>query len=70
VVLFFITSNKENNVVYIVMGGWDYEGFDLDSVQMFVTEREGREYGESLISVGGFDYYDLVIREVPSVFTR
>ena len=57
-------------MVYITMGGWDYEGCDADSVQMFVTEREAREYGEALISVGGFDYYELVIREVPSVFTR
>jgi hypothetical protein len=65
-----MTSNKENNVVYIVMGAWDYQGFDIDSTQIFVTEREARDYGASLISVGGFDYYDLVIREVPSVFTR
>lgn len=57
-------------MVYIVMGGWDYEGFDIDSTQIFVTEREARDYGASLISVGGFDYYDLVVREVPSVFTR
>ena len=57
-------------MVYIVMGAWDYEGFDIDSTQIFVTEREARDYGASLISVGGFDYYDLVIREVPTVFTR
>jgi len=65
-----MTSNKENNMVYIVMGGWDYEGFDIDSVQIFTTEGEARDYGASLISVGGFDCYDLAVREVPSLVTR
>ena len=66
-----MTSNKENNMVFIVMGGWDYEGFDLDSARLFVTEREAREYGESIIdTLHGFDYFDVVTREVPSAFSR
>ena len=57
-------------MMYIVMGGWARHGFDIDSTQMFVTEDEAREYGKALIEVGGFDYYELVIREVPAAFTR
>ena len=57
-------------MVFIVMGGWDYEGFDLDSSRLFVTERDAREYGESLVASEGFDYFDVISREVPSAFTR
>ena len=52
-------------MVYIVLGGWDYEGCDIGSTQIFATEGEAREYGQSLVLVGGFHFYDLVVREVP-----
>jgi hypothetical protein len=54
------------------MGGWNYSGEDVTSVQIFTTEREGREYGESLTdpNTGEYDYYELVVREVPSPITR
>ena len=59
-------------MMYIVMGGWNYSGEDVTSVQIFTTEREGREYGESLTdpNTGEYDYYELVVREVPATVTR
>ncbi len=62
-------------VVYIVMGGYAFaadipEGLDMNSTQVFATEREAREYGATLIDMGGFDWYDLVPREVPTSLTR
>lgn len=65
-----MTSNKESNMVYIVMGGWNYAGEDAESVQIFRTEADARAYGESLVSVGGYNYFEIVVREVPAMVTR
>ncbi len=57
------------NNVYVVMGGWDYEGCDAESVEIFSTRDEADEYGESLVTVGGFHYFRVMVREVPSLGT-
>lgn len=53
--------------VYVVIGGFDYEGYDSDSVRVFSTLAEADAYGESLVKEdGGYDRFDVVSRKVDS----
>ena len=41
--------------VYIVEGGWNYEGESKDSMRVFRNEEDAKAYEEE-ISYSGFDY--------------
>jgi hypothetical protein len=57
--------NKENNmIVYVVMGGVNYEGENADTVKVFVNRENAVTYGESLVSNEYFDYYEIVETEI------
>jgi hypothetical protein len=57
--------NKENNmIVYVVMGGVNYEGESADTVKVFVDVVAANEYGESLVKNDYYDYYELIESEV------
>jgi len=52
--------NNENNMVYVVMGGVNYEGENADTVKVFTNRDNAVTYGESLVSFDYFDYYEIV----------
>ena len=56
--------NNENNMVYVVMGGVNYEGENAGTVKVFTNRENAVEYGESLVSFDYFDYYEIVETEV------
>jgi hypothetical protein len=56
--------NNENNMVYVVMGGVNYEGENADTVKVFVNRENAVTYGESLVSNEYFDYYEIVETEI------
>jgi hypothetical protein len=57
--------NKENNMtVYVVMGGVNYERVVISSVKIFTNEVDAVTYGEGLVSVGRYDYYEIVEKEI------
>ena len=56
--------NNENNMVYVVMGGVNYEGENADTVKVFVNRENAVTYGESLVSNEYFDYYEIVETEM------
>jgi len=49
--------------VFVAGGGYDYEGSDLSSVQVFSDESAAEEYGEALIGAG-YDWFKVVERDV------
>jgi hypothetical protein len=57
-------NTMENNViVYVVMGGVNDEGensHDAYLAKVFTNRDNAVTYGESLVSVEGFDYYVIV----------
>jgi hypothetical protein len=55
---------KENNMVYVVMGGVNYEGENADTVKVFVNRDNAVAYGEELVSFDYFDYYEIVEKEI------
>jgi hypothetical protein len=56
--------NNENNMVYVVMGGVNYEGENADTVKVFTNRENAVTYGESLVSNEYFDYYEIVATEI------
>lgn len=51
-------------IVYVVMGGVNYEGENADTVKVFRTREDAWVYGESLVSFDYFDYYEIVESEI------
>ena len=51
-------------IVYVVMGGTNYEGESADTVKVFVDVVAANQYGESLVSNDFYDYYELIESEV------
>ena len=47
-------------MVYVVMGGVNYEGENADTVKVFTNRDNAVTYGESLVSFDYFDYYEIV----------
>ncbi len=47
-------------IVYVVMGGWDYEGENAGSVKTFMNRDNAVTYGESLVSNEYYHYYEIV----------
>jgi len=61
----------ETVTVFVVIGGWNYEGEDVESVQIFTTREESENYGNLLVNnvstdvnVSHYDYYDIVERTI------
>jgi len=48
--------------VLMVIGGFEHEGCDKDSLKAFGSREEALKYGESLLS--SYDYYELVVQEL------
>jgi hypothetical protein len=57
-------NNENNMIVYVVMGGVNYEGENADTVKVFVNRENAVTYGESLVSNEYFDYYEIVETEI------
>jgi hypothetical protein len=55
---------KGNNMVYVVMGGVNYEGEIADTVRVFVNRENAVTYGESLVSNEYFHYYEIIETEI------
>jgi hypothetical protein len=54
-------NNMENNmIVYVVMGGVNDEGENAYTAKVFTNRDNAVTYGESLVSVEDFDYYEIV----------
>lgn len=49
---------------YAVIGGWDYEGEDFDSLKLFDCKSSAEAYREHLTVVDGFDYAKMSLRDV------
>jgi len=57
--------NKGNEMqVYSVMGGWDYEGFDGDSLQLFDCKSSAEVYAKAIKKVFNYDYVTVKVIEV------
>ena len=53
--------------VFVVLGGYEYEGCDSDSCDVFEDESLAEAYGQSLVDPDGeyrYDFYRVVQREV------
>jgi hypothetical protein len=50
--------------VYAVIGGWDYEGENFDSLRLFDCKSAAEAYYERLTEVDGYDYALMEIKEV------
>jgi hypothetical protein len=50
--------------VYAVIGGWDYEGEDFDSLRLFDCFSTANEYVKHLADVEGYDYSKMDVRVV------
>jgi hypothetical protein len=62
-------SHMENNAtqmskVYAVIGGWDYEGEDFQSLRLFDCFSTANAYVVRLEEHEGYDYSRLDVREV------
>lgn len=49
--------------VWMVMGGWDYEGFDGDSMQLFDCKSAAEKYRDEL-KKQSYDYIDCKVMNV------
>jgi hypothetical protein len=57
--------NKGNEMhVWSVMGGWDYEGFDGDSLQLFDCKSAAEAYAEGLKKNWNYDYVEVKVMNV------
>lgn len=52
------------NIIYIVAGGWSYEGENLDSASLFTDKETAKSYGQWLVEHEGYDYFQMVERVV------
>ena len=56
--------------VYVVIGGWDYEGQDVDSVRLFLDRESAEWYGKELTVPDPtyertfYDYVEIVERTI------
>lgn len=49
--------------VYVVYGGWDYEGVYGQSIRVFSSEEKAEEYSDKLVKES-YDYVNVDEREV------
>jgi hypothetical protein len=58
-------ENKGNEMkVYAVMGGYDYEGFSGDSLQLFDCKSAAEAYAEGLKKNWQYDYVEVKVMKV------
>jgi hypothetical protein len=56
--------NKGNAMqVWVVMGGWDYEGFDGESLRLFDCKSTAQAYRDEL-KEQSYDYIDCKVMDV------
>jgi hypothetical protein len=46
--------------IFVVMGGWEYEGCDSQSVKLFFDEPSAEEEGKRLVDEEKYDFYNIV----------
>ena len=52
-------------MVYVVMFGWDYEGFSCNDCKSFNDENKAKEYGERVLkNDSNYDCYEVISMEV------
>jgi len=49
-------------IVYVVIGGWKFEGSDAESIGVFSDRDTAVAYGESLLVGNRYDSYEIVER--------
>lgn len=61
-----ILDNETETVmeVYFVIGGFDYEGEQADSLRLFVEGADAYAYRDELLRLRHFDYVELATRRV------
>jgi len=68
--LLMVTSStkttEENYImqVYVVIGGYDYEGCDFSSLKLFDCKSTAEEYRNHLQNQWGYDYVHLQLESV------
>jgi len=54
--------------VYIAAAGYNYEGWETDTIRVFTNEAEAHAYGKSLVTRDvdewPFDFYEVIEKEV------
>ena len=56
---------KVKEMVYVVMFGWDYEGFSCNDCKSFKDENKAKEYGERVLNNdSNYDCYEVISMEV------
>lgn len=53
-----------NQQVYVVIGGYDYEGCDFTSLKLFDCKSSAEEYAHQLKEDWGYDYVHCAIRSI------
>jgi len=60
-----VCMNKGNAMqVYSVMGGWDYEGFDGESLRLFDCKSASEAYAEEIKEQLNYDYVEVKVMPV------
>lgn len=52
---------------YAVIGGWDYEGEDFDSLRLFDYHSAAMAYAKDLTEEQGYDYSKCQVRHVEQI---
>jgi hypothetical protein len=52
---------------YAVIGGWDYEGEDFDSLRLFDYHSAAMAYAKELTEEQGYDYSKCQVRHVEQI---
>ena len=52
---------------YAVIGGWDYEGEDFDSLRLFDYHSAAMAYAKELTEEQGYDYFKCQVRHVEQI---
>ena len=64
--MFSMQITEENNMmqVYVVIGGYDYEGCNFDSLKLFDCKSAAEEYRGHLQDQWNYDYVHLDIKSI------
>ncbi len=54
----------QNQEVYVVIGGWHYEGEHFNSLKLFDCKSSAEEYKQQLTEDERFDYALMEVREI------
>ena len=60
----FLSSSDKQMKVYAVIGGWDYEGEDFNSLKLFDCKSTADAYTIYLQENEGYDYFKMEVRDV------